>query len=70
MDLSKVAAKALHNLIINQPGGSSKEEIIWHHDWLKKLDDILTSLGEELDSIMVSHFKLKHYYRMLLMTMS
>jgi len=54
MDLSKVAAKALHNLVVKQDGGNSKDDIIWLHDWLKKLDEILSSLGEELDSIMVS----------------
>ena len=47
MDLSKVAAKALHNLVVNS--GSNT----WTNDYLKKLDEILTSLGEELDSIMV-----------------
>jgi hypothetical protein len=49
MDLSKVAAKALHNLIVKE----ATEEIQWSTDWLKKLDEILSSLGEELDSIMV-----------------
>jgi hypothetical protein len=29
---------------------------VWQHDWLKKLDEILSSLGEELDSIMVGVF--------------
>jgi len=47
LDLSKVAAKALHNL--------SKENNYWNLDYIKKLDEILTSLGEELDSIMVSN---------------
>jgi hypothetical protein len=57
MDLSKVSAKALHNLVIRQVGdGPSKEDIVWQHDWLKKLDEILSSLGEELDSIMVGAF--------------
>ena len=54
MDLSKVSAKALHNLVIRSLGDGSKEDIVWQHDWLKRLDDILSSLGEELDSIMVS----------------
>ena len=53
MDLSKVAAKALHNLVIKQ-SDNAKEDIVWQHDWIKKLDEILSSLGEELDSIMVS----------------
>jgi flagellin-specific chaperone FliS len=43
LDLSKVAAKALHNL----------NNMSWSNEHLKKLDEILTSLGEELDSIMV-----------------
>jgi hypothetical protein len=51
MDLSKVAAKALHNLAVSaklaESGGYR-----WSGDQIKKLDEILTSLGEELDSIM------------------
>lgn len=46
MDLSKVAAKALHNI--------SGESNYWNIETIKKLDEILTNLGEELDSIMVS----------------
>jgi len=34
---------------------------VWQHDWLKKLDEILSSLGEELDSIMVSAFSVLSY---------
>jgi hypothetical protein len=45
LDLSKVAAKALHNMIT--------ESAFWTLDIIKKLDDVLTYLGEELDSIMV-----------------
>lgn len=45
MDLSKVAAKALHNLALQGE---------WPNEHIKRLDEILTSLGEELDSIMVS----------------
>jgi hypothetical protein len=48
MDLSKVAAKALHNLAVSaklaESGGYR-----WSGDQIKKLDEILTSLGEELD---------------------
>lgn len=44
MDLSKVAAKALHNIVC--------EGNYWSMDLIKKLDDVLTNLGEELDSIM------------------
>jgi hypothetical protein len=46
LDLSKVAAKALHNMIT--------EGANWTLDIIKKLDDVLSSLGEELDSIMVN----------------
>jgi len=46
MDLAKVAAKALHNVAI--------ERNYWNIDNIKKMDEILTSLGEELDSIMVN----------------
>jgi hypothetical protein len=47
MDLSKVTAKALHNLAVDREAGS------WPAELIKRLDDILSSLGEELDSIMV-----------------
>lgn len=46
MDLSKVAAKALHNMV--------HESNYWNIEQIKKLDDVLTNLGEELDSIMVN----------------
>ena len=49
MELAKVSAKALHNI--------ASENIYWNIDSIKKLDEILTSLGEELDSIMVFIFK-------------
>jgi len=51
MDLAKVAAKALHNLAVSS---RSDTGFSWHNDHIKRLDEILTSLGEELDSIMVS----------------
>jgi hypothetical protein len=50
MDLSKVSAKALHNLALCAKQESSLQ---WSNDQLKRLDEILTNLGEELDSIMV-----------------
>ena len=50
MDLAKVAAKALHNLAVSS---RSDTGFSWHNDNIKRLDEILTSLGEELDSIMV-----------------
>ena len=46
LDLSKVAAKALHNIV--------NENTYWNIQQIKKLDEVLTNLGEELDSIMVS----------------
>jgi hypothetical protein len=49
MELAKVSAKALHNV--------AGEGAYWSHDNISKLDQILSSLGEELDSIMVSIFK-------------
>jgi len=52
MDLSKVAAKALHNLAVKDSQGDTL--LVWSNEHLSKLDEILTSLGEELDSIMVS----------------
>ena len=45
LELSKVAAKALHNMVA--------EGTYWNLDIIKKLDEVLTNLGEELDSIMV-----------------
>lgn len=45
MELAKVSAKALHNIAC--------ENNFWSIEAIKKLDDILTELGEELDSIMV-----------------
>lgn len=45
MELSKVAAKAIHNL----QGGSNK---YWSEEAVKKLDAVTLDLGEELDSIM------------------
>lgn len=44
MDLSKVTAKALHNMV--------HDNNYWTVEIIKKLDDVLTNLGEELDSIM------------------
>ena len=45
MELSKVSAKALHNI--------TGESVYWTIELIKQLDEILSSLGEELDSIMV-----------------
>ena len=51
MDLARVAAKALHNL---QNVPAAKE--YWTENAIAKLDEVTLSVGEELDSIMVSHF--------------
>jgi len=48
IDLSKVAAKALHNMTQSESGG-------WTNDSIKKLEEVLENLGDELDSIMVSN---------------
>jgi hypothetical protein len=51
MELAKVSAKALHNI--------AGENTHWSIESIKKLDEVLTGLGEELDSIMVSYFSFK-----------
>ncbi|TNV74288.1 hypothetical protein FGO68_gene13245 [Halteria grandinella] len=50
MDLAKVAGKALHNLAVctKQEGATFS----WSSEQIKRLDEIVTNLGEELDSIM------------------
>ena len=53
IDLSKVAAKALHNM--TQVKGKMND--YWSNESITKLDDVLQNLGDELDSIMVSKFK-------------
>jgi len=62
IDLSKVAAKALHNMT---QGNSPKMNDYWTNESIMKLNEVALSLGDELDSIMVSkpnNFKL--FYRM------
>lgn len=54
IDLSKVAAKALHNI--------TGDNTYWSIDNIKKLDEILTNLGEELDSIMVIIVSVNSYF--------
>lgn len=46
IDLSKVAAKALHNM--------TKNTEFWSNESISRLEQVLESLGDELDSIMVS----------------
>jgi hypothetical protein len=56
MDLARVAAKALHNLQ-GVPGAQK----YWTEDVVNKLDQVTLSVGEELDSIMVSICGYKRY---------
>ena len=49
MELAKVAAKAIHNL-----QGVSDINKFWSEEAVTKLDEFTLTLGEELDSIMVS----------------
>jgi hypothetical protein len=44
IELSKVVAKAIHNMV--------QENNYWTTESIKKLDEMLTNLGDELDSIM------------------
>jgi len=46
LDLSKVCAKAIHNV--------AGESNYWEPEMISKMDTILTDIGDELDSIMVS----------------
>ena len=54
IDLSKVAAKALHNMTMIQPSKNNQISEFWSNDSIARLDEVLESLGDELDSIMVS----------------
>ena len=45
MDLSKVVAKAIHNM--------TGDNNYWSKEAIEKLDELLTNIGDELDSIMV-----------------
>lgn len=54
IDLSKVAAKALHNM--TQMTSEKAKQDYWSNSSIKKLEEVLESLGDELDSIMVSQF--------------
>ena len=52
IDLSKVAAKALHNM--TQITSEKSKTEFWSNSSIKKLEEVLENLGDELDSIMVS----------------
>ena len=53
IDLSKVAAKALHNLTqVASNEEKSKLNDYWSNDSVNRLEEVLESLGDELDSIM------------------
>ena len=54
IDLSKVAAKALHNMTSVKVDSKTSVSNYWNNDTIKKLEEVLESLGDELDSIMVS----------------
>ena len=54
IDLSKVAAKALHNMTQIKPESKTNLSQYWTNDSIKKLEGVLENLGDELDSIMVS----------------
>lgn len=54
IDLSKVAAKALHNMTSVKSDSKASVSTYWNNDTIKKLEEVLESLGDELDSIMVS----------------
>jgi hypothetical protein len=49
IDLAKVAAKALHNLT---QGDRSQLNDYWSNENINKIEGVLESLGDELDSIM------------------
>ena len=54
IDLSKVAAKALHNMTMISASKNNQISEFWSNDSIARLDEVLESLGDELDSIMVS----------------
>lgn len=56
IDLSKVAAKALHNMTQIKANNNNQISEFWSNLSIKKLEEVLLSLGDELDSIMVSFF--------------
>lgn len=54
IDLSKVAAKALHNLTQIKAINNNQVSEFWTNSSITKLEETLLNLGDELDSIMVS----------------
>lgn len=53
IDLSKVAAKALHNLTqVASNEEKSKLNDYWTNDSVNRLEEVLENLGDELDQIM------------------
>ena len=54
IDLSKVAAKALHNMTQVKPEIKPKLNDYWTNDSISRLEEVNKNLGDELDSIMVS----------------
>ena len=55
IDLSKVAAKALHNMTQVKPEIKPKLNDYWTNDSISRLEEVNKNLGDELDSIMVSN---------------
>lgn len=74
IDLSKVAAKALHNMTQIKAFNNNQISEFWSNDSIKKLEEVLQHLGDELDSIMVSllfeFLTLHSFCRTLLQTQS
>lgn len=52
IDLSKVAAKALHNMTSVNSDSKASVSTYWSNQTIHKLEEVLQSLGDELDSIM------------------
>lgn len=49
-----MAAKALHNMTSVKSDSKASVSTYWSNDTIHKLEEVLESLGDELDSIMVS----------------
>lgn len=47
-----MAAKALHNMTSVKSDSKVNVSTYWNNDTIKKLEEVLESLGDELDSIM------------------
>lgn len=54
IDMSKVVSKALHNLTQAKQEYKAHINDYWANESIKKLEEVLENLGDELDQIMVS----------------